>query len=222
MLANYKGFLILIYVLFTASACSIFPPATPTATPETPVAVEPVASKEKKTIVDDKCKSDDKISLLAPNYEYCLAHPYGYYAYTIENEPNTFIVRTGDAVLNMNPDEETPESANLPSSVFLKIRRVDNAEEKDLLNFIAAEAKVAHDDLSPWTISGESAYIAKRHLEKTVIYYIYTKHDEVYYILEFSTQTTDNTAVSISDDSTCADQLEKLLFTVSETFTFLE
>ncbi len=207
-----RNIIILLFVVFiSTSACILTGDSYQNADcPEVP--------KEEKPKPKD-CKVDGNIYFEAPDGEYCFSYPYGYYGYKSPEESNAFIIQSGDPSLSIDP-EDTPSSVNLLSPITLKIRYTPNEHNKTLWGFVSSEARLENvEDASPWTISDEEAYIAKRHINKTVIYYIYTQHNHVFYVLEFSAGITE--AISISDRSHCADELEKLLFTVNETFHFL-
>ncbi len=200
---------LLLIPLLTMSACILTP--TPEAT-KVPAVEAPTKVPENK--ITKYCHPDGTDVLVSPDEKYCFAHPYGYYSYEKDDEPGAFFIQSGNPTLSTAAG--APEPATLLIPVILKVHHETENDKEDLMPYIGRNAKVDLADLSPWILSKEDAFIAKTHLNNTVIYYIYTKHKKEFYTLEFST------GASLSDEGACADELEKLFFTVSKTFTFLD
>jgi hypothetical protein len=213
MLSKRNVIVFLFAVLVFMPACIFTPNGANADCPKCP--------PEEEKPNSDNCKADGNMYFESPDGQYCLSHPYGYYGYASEDEENVFIFQSADASMIIDeqgmPDGDTPPITDLPGAITLKIRHKANANDQDLWTFVSNEAHIEKiEDVSPWTISDiEQAYISKQHSNKTVVYYIYTQHNKVFYVLEFSAGTT-----CISDDTRCGDELEKLLFTVNETFHF--
>ena len=207
MLSKRSTVHLLVLALFTLSAC-LAPPTSSTPTPADP----PTATPTPPLTVDDKCiQAENDIYISG---DYCFAHPFGYstsHQVAQGNIPDA-------VVLTKNMSDNSNAAVNAcPYPTTLKLYSQTAEGNQGLNDFVAQKFKI--ETLSPWSISNKRAFIVKDHQGSTVIYYIYVKHKQNFYTLEFSAGIPDT---SISGQSPCADQLEKLLFTVTETFTFLK
>lgn len=205
MLSKRSTIYLLTLIVILLTAC-IGSPSPPPAEP----------TKDLKDVIED-CMRPNYQLVIDENRHYCFSHPFEYYQ-DEHSKADRFMLLKNSIPLAIQPGT-SPDSLYTSTSLLISYETVKDGKTLDVFieehNLVTDEAENEFN-LVPWTLGEEKAYLRKWENGTNVSYFVYTKHKNYFYILNF------NSGSSLSDSDTCASTLEELFFVVINAFTFTD